>query len=189
METGSTSPGSTGSAAPASPEVPDTAGQPRSPGAPGVRRLALLLGGLILGVAIVAALVVALSSRPPATYSAGSPEAALQAYLLAWQANDLDAAYAALSEQVHGVITAADYRMMAGNWSVGRADDRRIVLTDSHVNGDRARLDLRIDELSSGGGVGGNVWSRETSVALVRESGAWRIDELLAGPDPMPYWK
>lgn len=176
----------TGSAAPVGPAGPATPATPNAPSTRGIRRTVILLGGAILAVAGVAVLVVALSARQPVVYPAGSPEAAFQGFLSAWEANDLDTAYSSFSDGVRSRATLEEYRRMDRDYRWAREQDRRVVLTGTRLNGDRATLDLRIDWFSSGGWFGGgSTWSENRSVALVREDGAWHVDEYLAGIEPM----
>lgn len=161
-----------------------------TPSSTGIRRTVTVLGGVILGVALAGLLIVLLTGRPAATYPADSPEAALQGYLTAWEARDLDTAYAAFSDRIRGSATLDEYRRMDAEYGWARNSDRRVVLAGSRVNGDRATLDLRIDEFSSGGLLGGgDAWSSERSVLLVRDGGHWHVDELLIGLEPMAVEK
>jgi hypothetical protein len=174
--------------------VPDTAGHPpvASPpatSAPGIRRSALVLGTAIVAVAVIATLVIAALSRPPAVFSPDTPEGAFQAYLAAWEADDLGAAHALLSDRIRAKLSEDRYRALARDYSQygdGSGPDRRVVLLGTTSNGDRATLDLRVDEQGGGGLFGGqSVWSRTITVDLVREHDTWHLDQALAGLDPM----
>jgi hypothetical protein len=145
----------------------------------------LLLGGVIAAVAFAAVLVVIATTRPPAAYPAGSPEAAFQAYLRAWEADDTETVHAAFSDRIRAEFPLARYHAMLADYGWARADDRRVVLVASRVDGDDATLDLRVDQFAEGGGMGGDVVSWEASVRLVHEDGTWHVDELLAGLEPM----
>lgn len=172
---------------PMTPTGPVTPATPRAPSSPGVRRTVILLGGVILAVVLAGMVVVLAAGRPAATYPAGSPEAAFQGFFTAWQARDLDAAYLSFSDRIRGQVTPDEFRRMDADFSWARDSDRRVVLVGSVVTGDRATLDLRIDEFSSGGLLGGGgTWSWERSIPLIRENGAWHVDEYLAGLDPLP---
>jgi hypothetical protein len=177
---------SSGPAAPVAPDAPMIPATPNDQATRGIRRTVILLGGAILAVAGVAVLVVALSARQPVAYPAGSPEAALQGYLSAWEADDLDTAYASFSDRVRAQATLDEYRSMDRDYRWAREQDRRVVLTGTRLSGDRATLDLRIDWFSSGGLLGGRSnWSENRTVVLVREDDAWHVDEYLAGIEPM----
>ncbi len=149
-------------------------GRPRPP------RSVLLATVAIAALVVVAVLVALALDDEPTTYAVGSPEAAFQAYYEAWETGDTDAAYSLLSSNVTSDVTAAEYRRMDSEQSWQHEDDRRIVLLGSTVTGGRAVLDLRIDRFSEGG-LSGDRSSDERSVRLVRENGAWLVDEPLVG--------
>lgn len=159
---------------------------------PATRRVArfppaVVLVGIALVVLVVLALVVAVVLPPrPATYPAGSPEARFQAFYSAWEARDLDTAYALLSAEVRASITPAEYRRMDDEMVWVRSQDRRVLLLASEITADRAVLDLRVETFSSGG-LGGQRYSYDQSIRLVREDGEWFIDQGLLGVEPGYY--
>jgi hypothetical protein len=145
------------------------------------------LGGAVLALALVAALVALASPRTAPTSPAGSPEAAFQAFYTAWQERNLEAAYALLSDRLRAQATLDQYRQMDRDFGWGREQDRRVTLAGSRVNGEHATLDLQVEDFHSGGPLGGGWTSTwKTSVPLIHEGGAWHIDEFLAGLEPMP---
>ncbi len=175
-----------GSGVPAAPAGPIVPANPGVSTAHGTRRTVLILGGVILTLAAVGLIVVLLTGRSAATYPAGSPEAAFQGYLAAWQAGDLEGAYAHLSPRVRALATVDEYRAMDRDYGWGRDEDRRVVLTAARITGDRARLDLRVESHGTGGLFGGaDTWSENRSVTLVRDGNEWYVDEYLAGIDPV----
>lgn len=153
----------------------------------GAGRHVLVLGAAVTAIAVVALLLVATATRPVTRFAPDTPEAAFQAYLTAWDAHDLDAAYATFSARVRAGLPLDNYKAQAVGYRQPGAD-RRVVLLNSSMTGARALLDLRIDELGGGGLFGAqSVWSRETTVGLVREQDAWRLDVPLADLEPV-YW-
>jgi hypothetical protein len=157
-------------ATPAAPSAGST-GFPRS----------VLVAGVALAALIVVALIAALAlPHSPATYPAGSPEAAFQEFYQAWESRDLEGAYAHLSAAVRADLSLAGYRLLDSERSWQRDQDRRVVLTGTETAGDRATLQLRVDEFY-GGGLGAQRSSWDRSVTLVREDGGWMIDEPLVG--------
>jgi hypothetical protein len=151
-----------------------------------VPRSVLLVVGAVAGLIVVALLVAVAAPAQPTTYTRGTPEAAFQDFYSSWEARDLDAAYAALSDDVRSQLTLAEYRHMDTDMTWAREQGRRVVLLDSRVTGDRAVLDLRIDQFSEGG-LGGDRSSWQRSVNLVREQGVWRIDEGLLGVETLLF--
>ncbi len=147
----------------------------------------MLVATLAIVALIVVAVIVAVAlPDSPTTYPAGSPEAAFQDYYEAWETGDTDEAYAHLSSNVTGDLTRDEYRRMDSEQSWQRQEDRRVVLLGSEVTGDRAVLELRIDQFYEGG-LGGNRYSSDRSVRLVREDGVWYVDEPLVGVESVGF--
>ena len=171
-----------GSIRPAAPPVgaPTTIGRP-------ARRIILIVTAIV-AVAVVSTALALLGSRGPTTYPPGSPEAAFQSYLVAWEGHDYEATYAAFAPAVREDVTIADYRAMVAGWGDG-SGSRRIVLEEARVNGDHATLDLRIDYRADGGLFGSSTWSQDVSIVMVRQDGAWLINQPLIGVEPQPWWK
>jgi hypothetical protein len=152
----------------------------------GIPRSVLVVGAVLLGLIVVAIAIALAAPVRPAVYAPGTPEAAFQEYYEAWEARDLDTAYGILSSDIRAELTAAEYRRMDSEMSWARSEDRRVVLLGAAIIGERAILDLRIDQFSSGP-FGGDRTSWERSVSLVREDGAWHIDEGLLGVETVYY--
>ena len=169
-------------AAAVQPEVQATTPPARS----GPPRSVLVAGLAIVALVAIAVIVAVALPDEPATYPAGSPEAAFQAYYQAWEVGDTDATYAALSSDVKSDVSADEYRRMVSEQSWQRDEDRRVVLLRSEITGDRAVLDLRVDQFYEGG-LGGDRYSYDRSVRLVRENGVWLIDEPLVGIESGGY--
>lgn len=149
-------------------------------------RSSLVAGLGIVALVAIAVIVAVTLPKAPATYPAGSPEAAFQAYYQAWETGDTDAAYTSLSSDVRHDLTSDEYRRRDSEQSWQRDEDRRVILLHSEIIGDRAVLDLRVDQFREGG-LGGDRYSSDRSVRLVREDGVWLIDEPLVGIEPAGY--
>ena len=83
-------------------------------------------------------------------------------------------------------MTLAEYRTMDADWAWQRDQSRRLVLLSADITDDRAVLRVRVDEFYEGG-LGGQRNSSERSIPLVREGGAWLIDEPLVGIESGGY--
>jgi len=147
---------------------------------------------VLLAVAAIVALValglfvaVGLPDRPT-RYPAGSAEAAFQDFYRAWEARDIEGAYGLLSPEVKAELSLSEYRRLDTEQSWQRERDRRVVLLGVDLTGDRAILDIRVDQFSEGG-LGGRRDSFDRSVRLVRVGGAWLIDEPLVGIESDKY--
>lgn len=151
-----------------------------------IPRSVLLVGAAVVGLIVVALLIAIASPVQPTAYAPGTPEAAFQGFYTAWEDRDLETAYGYLSEEVRAELSLAEYRRQDSDMSWARDQDRRVVLLGSRVTGDRAVLDLRIDQFTEGP-LGGDRYSYERSVNLVRETGVWRIDEGLLGLETVYY--
>jgi hypothetical protein len=166
----------------------DDRGHGADPGTRGGRRHLLGLGAVVVGLAALALVLLVLASRPPASFAPGTPESAFQAYLAAWDARDLDGAYAMFSARVHASLTLEAYRSMARGYEYADGAERRVVLVAATTRADGTTLELRIDELGGGGLFGTqSVWSHELTVDLIEEQGGWRVDQAFAGLEPL-YW-
>lgn len=163
-------------------------GSTTSPSAPsvGLPRSVLVAGVAIAALIGIAVLVAVVLPARPTEYAAGSPEAAFQDFYRAWEDRDIDAAYGHLSSTVTRQLSPSQYRIADSDQAWQRDQERRLVLLGSEVTGDRAVLDIRVDEFS-GGGIGGQRYSYDRSVRLVRENGTWLIDEPLVGIESVGY--
>ncbi len=153
---------------------------------PRVPRAVLVVGGAIVALIALALVVVLAVPKAPTAYDPGSPEAAFQAFYQAFEAGDMDAAYALLGSSVTSQMTLAEYRRLDAEQAWQRDQDRRVLLLGADLTGDRANLRLRIDEFSQGG-LGGNRYSSERTIRLVREGGVWLIDEPIVGIENVAY--
>ncbi len=157
-----------------------------SPSQARASRSVLVVGGAIVALIFLALVVVLAAPKGPAAYDPGSPEAAFQTFYQAYEAGDVEGAYALLSTGVRDDLTLSEYRRLDTEQAWQRDQDRRLVLVGSEPTGDRATLLLRIDEFSQGG-LGGNRYSHERTIRLVREAGSWLIDEPIVGIESVAY--
>lgn len=167
-------------------EHPSLGAERSNPAGARVPRAALVVGGAIVALIALALVVVLAVPKGLTAYDSGSPEAAFQAFYQAFEAGDVDAAYALLGSSVTGQMTLAEYRRLDSEQAWQRDQDRRVLLLGADLTGDRANLRLRVDEFSQGG-LGGNRYSSERTIRLVREGGAWLIDEPIVGIENVAY--
>lgn len=158
----------------------------RASSAPDRSLLAIGVGIVVLVVVAVIA-VVALGSREAPSFSADTPEGVVQRHLAAAEDEDYEAAWGYLSEAVQEDLTLEEYRRAARDYGYYGQQSRRVLFDRSEVDGDRARVWLTVEEYYGGGPFGGGeTYRSERQIALVREDGAWRIDDPLIGLEPMP---
>lgn len=165
---------------------PSSGAGPSKPAQARVPRAVLVVGGAIVALIALALVVVLAAPKGLTAYDPGSPEAAFQTFYQAFEAGDVEGAYALLGSSVTDQMTLAEYRRLDSDQAWQRDQDRRVLLLGADLSSDRAKLRLRVDEFSQGG-LGGNRYSSERTIRLVREGGAWLIDEPIVGIENVAY--
>jgi len=148
----------------------------------------LIAIGVGIGVvAILAVAAVSLSAaRDPDQFPADSPQAALQTYLQAFEDEDYEAAYASFSADVKRQLSLEEFERAATDYQQYATESPRVLYDGVETDGDeRATLRLTV-EASYGGVLFADRYSYPTEVRMVREDGAWRIDQPLVHLDPAP---
>lgn len=137
--------------------------------------------GLVLAIAVALLVLLAVvagvlaATRPAPQLTAGSPEATVQDYLQHVHAHELEDAAALLSAESGCTVTHLEDAYV----------DRgaRIVLRDTRVEGDTARV--RVDLVHDEGGLfGGGGWTSEETFELVRDGDRWAVS---GTPWPMGF--
>ena len=159
--------------------------------APGTsdRSLLFIALGIVLIVALTVVVVVLAGDREAAEFPADSPEGAVQRYLAAFDEDDYETAYSFFSEEVRGEVDLDEYeRMVRSYGAYGDQTSRRVLFDQVSGEGDRVRVHLTVEEFYGGGGLGGgDTYRSPREVLMVREDGAWHIDEPLVWLDPAPF--
>jgi len=136
-------------------------------------------------VAILAVVAVGMSAaRDPDQFPADSPQAALQAYLQAFEDEDYVAAYAFFSADVQRQMSLEEFEQAVRNYGMYAGDSRRVLYDGTRGTGDHVTLQLTVEVLS--GGLATDRYSYPTEVPMVRENEVWRIDQALVHLDPAP---
>jgi hypothetical protein len=150
-------------------------------------RSIVAIGASVIAVAVLALLVVFLAGeRGGASVAADSPEGVLQRYLAAWDDDDLAMAHAQFSADVRSRMDLEAFGRARDDWAAySESRDRRVLFDATRIDGDQATVSVTIEQFS-GGGLGGSTYRYDRSVRMVREDGAWRIDEPLTWLDPAP---
>jgi hypothetical protein len=113
-------------------------------------RSAWLAGGIVAIVLVVVAVaaILILDTREDTEYLPGSPEAAFQAYALAWDVGDTDVAWAALTTEAQDRVSRYDFRE-ANSWREEEA--QRIWIDSRSGSDDRVVLHLTIETIYDDG--------------------------------------
>jgi hypothetical protein len=153
-------------------------------------RSLLYIGLGIVAIAIAAVVaVVLLANRAPASYPAGSPEAAFQGYLQAFERGDYAASYASFSKAIRDSTSESEYRTAVGQYGIyDGVQGSRVLFDRTSGSGDRVVLHLIVEQYSGGGPFGGGeVYRSSRQISMVREDGTWKIDQALVWVDPGPF--
>jgi hypothetical protein len=149
-------------------------------------RSILLIGAGILALVVVSVVVVLVVRRGPPTFPAGSPQAAMVAYLAAWDDGDVEAAYAFLSTNVQHNVSLDDYRLAADQYRDYGQPNRQVTIDRVNGSGETVTIELTVEEFY-GDGLSGNVSRSPRSIRMVHEADGWKIDEHLVWLDPGPF--
>ena len=145
------------------------------------------LAGATVAVVIMVALSIAIAlladRSSPDLLPEGSPQRAVQDYILASQEGDIETAYSLLSANVRQECKRDDFspdsRFMLSN-------DYTVRLKSARETGNSAIVVIEFTELNVSDNMplfGAQSHSFDTTYRLTRESGEWRLRE-----DPWPKW-
>ena len=151
-------------------------------------RSLIAIGAGVVALAVVTIVVVLLlGDRQTEEFAADTPEGALQRYLAAYDAGDLEAAHAFFSADVRERMDMEAYQRAVDAWGegYGPGGSRSALFDRTDGSGDRVQVHLIVEEFY-GDGLSGDTYRSPREIRLVRESGQWRIDEPLVWLDPAP---
>ena len=121
---------------------------------------------IIIGVAVVLALVVVFLRPAPDALDPSTPEGVVQAYAVALLDEDRPAALAHLVPELANNCAPADARF----------DGLRMTLVSSTVRGSSATVRVSVTTNSGGGPLGSSEFSSDDSFTLKQRDGSWLID-------------
>jgi hypothetical protein len=154
-------------------------------------RSVIYIGAGVLAVAVLGAAVVLLAEgREPVKFDPGTPQAAMQAYMAAWQDDDYEAAYGFFSDEVRADTSLEEYESQSRGFGDSYGGSERAVYID-RAEGDEhhVTLYLTIEEYYGGGGIGGESYRSQREVRMVQQSDGWKIDEPLIGLEQFQFGK
>jgi hypothetical protein len=152
-------------------------------------RSVLYIGAGILALAILGAAVVLLAEgRQPTSFAPGTPEAAMQGYLAAWQEDDYEAAYAFFSDEIKAETSLEAYESQVrgfGDPYLGGSDTAVYI---DKAEGDSQRVTLFLTfEQYYGGGLGGESYRSQREIRMIHQADGWKIDEPLIGLEQIQF--
>lgn len=154
------------------------------------RTLAFIAGGIVALVLVSVAVVLLAGGRQRQDFAAGSPEAAVQAYLQAWETDDAEATWAFFSADVQAEYPFEDYERAVRDYHLYQNPDggpsRSIFIDGSDVSDDRATVRLTVEEYY-GDGLNTSSYRSARALRLVREGGAWKLADPLIWLDPTEF--
>ena len=148
--------------------------------------------GIIAGSALLIALAVGAvflagrqAPRPPADPQ--SPVGVVQAYVEAIRSGDLARAHGHLSRAAQSSLPLSTYRERFPRYVEPASSDQRVLIEPVVVEADRAEVKVTISRFSARSDpFSARTFHRDVTVRLVREDGAWRVDQP-AEPYPFLY--
>ena len=157
----------------------------------GSRSVVAVVAGVLGLIALAIVIVVVAGGRQPRTFPASSPEAALQAYLTAWDAGNYEASYAAFSSGAQQRMSFEEYERYAGDYrfNTSPGTQRLVVIDRTSADGDHMTVHLIVEETYGDGFGGGGPYRSERAVQMVNEDGAWRLADPLVWLEPAEHFK
>jgi hypothetical protein len=153
----------------------------------GNRSLLYIGAGVLALVALGAAVVLLAEGRRPASFEPGTPEAAMQGYLAAWQDADYEAAYGFFSDEIRTETSLEQYEsQVRGFGEPFGGSDTAVYIDKADGDGLRVTLYLTVEQ-SYGGGIGGESYRSQREVRMVHQADGWKIDEPLIGVEQFPF--
>jgi hypothetical protein len=153
-------------------------------------RSVLYIGVGVLGVVVLGAAVVLLAEgRRPASFEPGTPQAAMQEYLAAWQDDDYEAAYQYFSDQIKADTSLEEYESLVRNFGDpnGYQSNEAIYIDKADGDEEEVTLYLTVEQFYGGDGLGGGSYRSQRTVRMIHQAGGWKVDEPLMGVEQFPF--
>lgn len=153
------------------------------------RTLAIIAGGIVALVVVSVAVVLLADNRQAQTFPPDSPEAAVQAYLQAWEDEDTDALWESFSTETREGRTFEEYERAVADYflySSPGGTTRNVFIDGVDGSGDRVTVELTVEEFYADG-LNTTSYRSPRSIRMVHEDGAWKLRDLLIWLDPAPF--
>ena len=132
-------------------------------------------GGVLLGVLLIGSIVVSLSNDED-VFDPGTPEYAVQQYLLHIERGDFETAHGSLSPDLQSECSVEElFKQLSGR--LDRLDDNRITLESVQLVGETTSVTVEVHEFRRGDLFGSSEWSHEHRFFLRQIDGEWNFTE------------
>ena len=149
--------------------------------------LGIIVGSVLLVALAVAAVFLLAGRQPSPPADPASPVGVVQAYVEAIRSGDLARAHGYLSSAAQAALPVATYRERFPRYGESGSADQRILIEPMVTETDRAEVKVTISRFSARSDpFSARTYHRDVTVRLVREDGAWRVDQP-AEPYPFLY--
>ena len=153
------------------------------------RSVGVIAASIVGLIAVAVVLVLLADRRATQDFPPGSPQAAIQGYLAAFDDRELETAYDHFSAAARQQMSFAEFEEAASQWRASQGTELTHVVLIAHstVDGSEATVEL-IVEATYDGGLENNTYREEREVRLRLEDGAWRLADPLVWLDPIDYY-
>jgi hypothetical protein len=131
-------------------------------------------------VLLIAAIVVVLTSKPQ-PLAPGTPEAAVQGFLLALEDEDFPTAHAYLSDELKAACPLETFGIE--NYSRWEMENNRIAFAETTITGDIAFVSIDVTYMSSDFPFGSSEYTNTQRYSMRQFDGEWRFVS-----SPWPYY-
>lgn len=128
-------------------------------------------------VALLVVVAVFFAVQPPTQFAADTPEGTAQGYFEAVNDHDQDAAESFMTEELQGNCRW-DW------WFHEENPSSRVVITDTEIGADTARVDVKITASYGEEPFGGSSYDNDETMIMVRHADIWLISEPVWPMDP-----
>jgi hypothetical protein len=140
----------------------------------------LIGGAAFLGVLLIAAIIVVLTSKPQ-PLTPGTPEAAVQEFLLALTEEDFPTAHAYLSDELKEACPLESFG--GSDYPRYNIENNRIALGESTITDDIAFVSIDVTYVSNDWPFGSSEYTNTERYSLKRIDGEWQFVS-----SPWPYY-
>ena len=135
-------------------------------------KLWLISGSAGLSILVIISILLGLTQQPT-EFEHGSPEAAVQKYLIAAVENDYETAYSLFSKEFRDQCPMRDFA--GGTGAFSQLDNSRVTYEETKYVQETSVVITRVTYLDNGGPFGSMESSHEQRFTLMLENGEWKM--------------